>query len=62
MKSIYTLYSVEHPKGLKLSEVYDSSQAYVLKQYYKQTYTDDRFKVTVKLPRKKEEWVTGGYK
>jgi hypothetical protein len=57
----FKLYSVENPKGLILAKVADQSMANVLKEYFKQTYDRERFLVTVKLPRKKEEKFCGWY-
>lgn len=59
MKITYKLYSAEHQEGLVIATVHDMSQANVLEGYYLQTYSKDRFKVTRKQGRQKEERVTG---
>lgn len=62
MKITYKLYSVDNEEGIKLAEVSDLSQANILEPYYRQTYNNDYFKVTVKQGRQKEQWLTGSYR
>lgn len=57
----FTLYSEEHPNGLVLSQIRDENTVWYLKSYYKNLYRNDKFKVTIKRPRKLEEYFCGGY-
>lgn len=57
----FYLYSNENKKGLLISECRDEMTANFLKSYYRNIYNKDRFLVTMKRPRKKEEFVTGNH-
>lgn len=62
MKITYKLYSADYQEGIKLAEVHDMSQANVLEGYYRTSYNTDRFKITAKYGRQKEERLTGYWK
>ena len=53
----YYLYTKEGK--ILLSSVSDIQQAYLLEQYYNEIYNNKDFKVTIKRPYKKEEYVIG---
>jgi hypothetical protein len=59
MKITYKLYSAFEQQGKEIATVQDESQANVLEGYYRSIYNTDSFRVTRKLPRQKEERVTG---
>ena len=59
MKTTYTLYHNEKPTGQLLATVTDQSQCNVLEGYYFTVYNNENFRVTMKRPRRQEEWLCG---
>jgi hypothetical protein len=57
----FILYSVEYPQGKVLASVSDEAHVFLLSGYYKRTYTHERFLITIKRPRQKQQWVVGHY-
>lgn len=60
-KNTYKLYYDEKPLGIELAIVNDEQQANILESYYREVYDNDKFLVTVKKFRKKEERLLGNW-
>jgi len=61
MKRTYKLYHSEKPEGEIIAIVSDYAQGEILESLYFRVYDNDRFRVTLKFPRKPEHHICGNY-